>query len=419
MSAFFLVPLIAGIWLAIKAMTSKLPIPLRILLAGLALLASQSFNIQRYFFGSLAGPDIPFWLLLLLIWGFGTVMLVFLCFAILDVCGLLAQILRLMRRKSQDAAEGATMPASPSSTPASPSRRIFLAAAAAGGVRLLVPAGAAVAGAGVHAALAAPRPREWEINLPALPRALDGIRLVHMADLHVGPHWNKERARATVATVNAASADLVLMTGDLADGQPEWRCADGAGRVEVARLFAGMKSRLGTFCCTGNHEYISNYQAWMKIWNECGMRFLHNDCIVFNDFDGASLVVGGLNDPSGGSRPARASVFASAPDKGPSSFRILLEHRPSQAVRNASRGAQLQLSGHTHGGQCPLLDILVARANNGFVRDWYQVGDMALYVTSGASQWPGFAIRLGIPTEIAIITLKTAQDNRITPRLVS
>ncbi|MDO5536945.1 MAG: metallophosphoesterase, partial [Desulfovibrionaceae bacterium] len=385
---------------------------------------SQSFNIQRHFFGSLAGPDIPFWLLVLLIWSFCALAMIFLGSAVWDLLSLILHgIARLFVKKP--AADETAAPRSESKkgkegtagTPASPGRRFFLAATAASGMRLLVPAGAAASAVGVHAAVTLPRLQEWEVFLPALPRGLDGLRVVHMADLHVGPLWDRERALGILSMVEKADADLVCLTGDLADGQPEWRCADNTPRVEIARLFSGLKSRLGTYACTGNHEYFSNYAAWMDVWTGCGMRFLHNECVPLQGRDGSVLLLGGLNDPSGGLRRAGEDPFAEAPVSGPDTFRLLMDHRPSAAAGNARRGAQLQLSGHTHGGQCPGLDIVVARANNGYVRGWYNVRGMGLYVTTGASQWSGFAMRLGVPCEVAVLTLRSAPGQSLHTRL--
>ena len=100
------------------------------------------------------------------------------------------------------------------------------------------------------------------------------------------------------------------------------------------------------------------------------------------------------------------------------SFRVLLDHRPGSAPANAATGAQLQLSGHTHGGQCPGLSRVIARANEGFVRGWYEVDGMALYVTAGASLWPGFALRLGVPAEAALLTLHKGERIRHTKATV-
>ncbi len=414
MPLFFLAPLVIGVWLAVKCLTGRMPWPWRLALAALCILFSQSFNIQRHFLGSLAGPDAPFWLLALLIWGFAALAIVFIASAVWDIASLAVRGLRRLLRRPAPAPSGAT---GGDAVP-SPSRRLFLKACAGGGMRLIVPAAGVASAAGVHAAVAAPVLRSWDVHLPTLPEAFDGLKLVHMADLHVGPLWDLERAEHIVDMVNGCGADMVLLSGDLADGEPHWRCAGSVPRSDVARRFAGMRSRLGTWACTGNHEYFSNYPAWMRLWEDVGIRFLHNECAVVEKRGGAELVLGGLNDPSGGKRPAGADAFADAPGTGPA-FRILLDHRPSAARANARRGAHLQLSGHTHGGQCPLLDRVVAGANGGFVRDWYDVRGMAMYVTSGASQWSGFAVRLGIPCEVALITLHPSRGGGISTRLVS
>ena len=196
--------------------------------------------------------------------------------------------------------------------------------------------------------------------------------------------------------------DLICLCGDLADGSPAWRSADNTPRGRLAELFGRLSATHGVYACTGNHEYYSDYKRWMRIWKAQGVRFLHNSAIALPK-KGANLVLGGLDDRVSGTRGT--SPFIGMSKDNSHSFRVLLDHRPGSAPANAKTGAQLQLSGHTHGGQCPGLSRAIARANEGFVRGWYEVDGMALYVTAGASLWPGFALRLGVPAEAALLTL--------------
>ena len=405
MPALLLLPIIPGLWLAFKAWRTGLPLVLRVPLMLLPLVISQIYNIQHTLFGSIAGPDVPAWILQLQIWAFMAMILVFLASLLWDTGRVLVRLARFLAGKGpsrqapgtqddrQDDRQAAgpeassrkvdTVPPAPaSSAPAGRpvlTRRRFLAGSAACSMGLFVPAGALVSGLGVSSAIAVPALHPWDLFVPELPDELDGLRLVHLADLHLGPLSRRASLARLVRSINEAEPDLVCLSGDLADGSPAWRCADATPRGSLARELAGLRSRFGTFACTGNHEYYS---------------------------------LGGLDDPVGGVRTPATSAFAKAPKDRERTFRVLLDHKPGAAAGNARTGAQLQLSGHTHGGQCLGLSQVIARANAGFVRGWYTPQGMPLYVTSGAALWSGFAMRLGVPSEAALICLHKGPELR-------
>jgi predicted MPP superfamily phosphohydrolase len=156
----------------------------------------------------------------------------------------------------------------------------------------------------------------------------------------------------------------------------------------------------------GNHEYYSDYVAWMAAYRALGLTMLENGHVLIKRQD-ALLAVAGLTDRQAGAfglpRPDLSAALEGIPAGTPV---ILLEHRPGDAPANARAGVALQLSGHTHGGQIRGLDLLTKRANNGFVSGLYQVGDMKLYVSNGTGLWNGLAIRLGRPSEITQIVLR-------------
>ena len=438
MPALLLLPIIPGLWLAFKAWRTGLPLVLRVPLMLLPLVISQIYNIQHTLFGSIAGPDVPAWILQLQIWAFMAMILVFLASLLWDTGRVLVRLARFLAGKGpsrqapgtqddrQDDRQAAgpeassrkvdTVPPAPaSSAPAGRpvlSRRRFLAGSAACSMGLFVPAGALVSGLGVSSAIAVPALHPWDLFVPELPDELDGLRLVHLADLHLGPLSRRASLARLVRSINEAEPDLVCLSGDLADGSPAWRCADATPRGSLARELAGLRSRFGTFACTGNHEYYSSYSRWMRLWKEQGIRFLHNEHVVLPVKNRASLVLGGLDDPVGGVRTSATSAFAKAPRDRERTFRVLLDHKPGAAAGNARTGAQLQLSGHTHGGQCLGLSQVIARANAGFVRGWYTPQGMPLYVTSGAALWSGFAMRLGVPSEAALICLHKGPELR-------
>ncbi len=410
MPLFLYGPFIIGLWIAWKTWSCKeFPRSVRIFFCVFWIVASLSFPLQSHFFGSLAGPDIDSPILLFLNAALATLLFTFAGAAVWELASLIIKAVRHLFCRPKEAASGRDPDkdhgrSQDKDQPESPGRRRFLAMTTASGLGLIVPAAAVSSCAGVHAAVASPVCRSWDIYIPELPASLHGFRIAQLSDLHIGPLWSAEQARYIVGKVNGMQADLVCITGDLADGSPQWRSADGIPRLNVARQFADLKSRFGTYACTGNHEYISSYEEWMPVWNECGIRFLHNTSVPLKK-DNAVLILAGLDDPRAENASSR-NPFADAPSDDPETFRLIMDHRPIRAAVNARKGAQLQLSGHTHGGQIAGFDAIVARANRGFVRDWYRVDNMLLYVSSGTSQWSGFAVRLGVPPEIALITLK-------------
>ena len=161
---------------------------------------------------------------------------------------------------------------------------------------------------------------------------------------------------------------------------------------------------------SGNHEYIFGYDGWMAHFEALGLLSLENRHVVL-DRDGGKLVFAGMTDRASRRRghPGRdlAAVLEGVPAGAPV---ILLDHQPAEARHAAKLGVALQLSGHTHGGLIAGLDRLAAPANAGFVSRRYEVDGMTLYVNNGTALWPGFALRLGRPSELTRITLRMAGE---------
>ena len=209
-------------------------------------------------------------------------------------------------------------------------------------------------------------------------------------------------ARAVVQRSNKLGVDLIAITGDLIDGTVDARSAD----VEPLR---DLKATDGVYVISGNHEYIFGYSLWMARFAELELQSLENRSVVL-DRNGAKLAVAGITDRASrhrGQHPVRdlAAVLDGVPNGVPV---ILLDHQPSDARHAAKRGVALQLSGHTHGGLILGIDRLAARANAGFVSGRYDIDGMTLYVNNGTGLWPGFALRLGRPSELTRITLRRA-----------
>jgi len=350
----------------------QLPLSIKILVAALALVALQFHRWSKLSSGSVFSPEFPRPVVVLFNWAFGAIVLLALLQLALDV-GLLVGLL----------IHGGIV-------------------SAPDGVRYGLAAVATVAAAvGVHQAMRIPPLKDIEVGIHGLPRQFDGYTILQLTDLHISRLFPASWARAVVERSNKLGVDLIAITGDLIDGTLDARRAD----IEPLR---DLKATDGVYVISGNHEYIFGYSTWMAHFAELGLLSLENRYIVL-DRGGSKLVLAGITD-----RASRhtghlvrdlAAVLEGAPKGAPV---ILLDHQPSDARNAAKLGVALQLSGHTHGGLILGIDRLAARANAGYVSGRYDVDGMALYVNNGTALWPGFALRLGRPSELTRITLRQA-----------
>jgi predicted MPP superfamily phosphohydrolase len=251
---------------------------------------------------------------------------------------------------------------------------------------------------GLAGALRVPPVKDIEVAIRDLPLAFDGYRLLQLTDLHLSRLFTARWAGAVVDRANTSGADLIVVTGDFIDGSVSMRRAD----VEPLR---DLRAPDGVFGIPGNHEYFFDYAAWMRHLTCLGIRMLENEHVVLTRGD-ARIVLAGVTDRSalrrGQPGPDLEGTLADAPKDVPV---VLLDHQPRAARHAAARGVALQLSGHTHGGMKGL-DRIVAKGNGGFVSGRYLVDGMTLYVSNGTALWPGFALRLGRPSEITRFTLR-------------
>ncbi|HIX39539.1 MAG TPA: metallophosphoesterase [Candidatus Desulfovibrio intestinigallinarum] len=260
-----------------------------------------------------------------------------------------------------------------------------------------------LAALGTHAALRVPPVTPVEIVVPGLPAAWDGLTVAQLSDVHASKTFPGNWLAGVVDAVNAARPDLIVITGDLFDGTPRQRFDD-------LRPLRRLRAPLGVYACPGNHEYYSGLTAWRPRFSSLGILLLENDHVLLRR-NGAELILAGLSDdvaerfdlPRPDIRQALGSAEASLP-------LILMAHRPHlvEQLKQLSRpGAALQLSGHTHGGQVFGLDLLVRRVNKGYLRGLYELGPVRLYISTGTALWSGFPLRLGVPSEIPLITLRS------------
>lgn len=244
----------------------------------------------------------------------------------------------------------------------------------------------------------APRRRVVRVRLPLadLPAALEGLRIVQVTDLHLSATLDRRFATSVVADVQSLRPDLIAVTGDLADGLPSLL-------AEATAPLAGLRAPLGIFFVTGNHDDFFDRAGWLRTIGDLEWTVLENAHRVV-EHRGAKLVVAGVPDgtvltPHAHPERALAGVPAGA-------FRLLLAHQPHVAFAAARAGAQLQLSGHTHGGQYFPYTVLV-RLFQRFVAGRYRVGGMWLYVSRGAGYW-GPPLRVLAPAEVTLLELTRA-----------
>ena len=241
------------------------------------------------------------------------------------------------------------------------------------------------------------------IPLADLPAALHGFTIVQISDLHVGPTIRERYVESIVEAVNHLKPDLVAITGDLVDGGvPEL-----GGHVAPLRR---LKSRHGSFFVTGNHEYYSGVDPWLAELPRLGIRILHNEHVVI-EHAGARLVLAGVPDYSGGHfdrehRSDPQAALAGAP--ADAAVKVLLAHQPRSAWAASKAGFDLQLSGHTHGGQFLPWNFFV-KLQQPFTAGLHQVDRLRVYVSRGTGYW-GPPKRFGAPSEITQVRLVTAES---------
>ena len=277
------------------------------------------------------------------------------------------------------------------------SRRVFTA-------RVLASAALASVGGVAAAAIRATREnvavKRVEILLQRLPPSLDGTRIVQLCDMHVGGLLGRAFVERVVRTANALKPDVIAIVGDVVDGTIQQL------RPALAPM-ASLRARHGVFFVTGNHEYYSRSgaRAWMDEFEGMGMRVLRNQRVAIGAGpEGFDLVGvpdhGSSRFPDDGPSEDMAGALAG---RDPSRAVVLLAHQPVSIHEAAGLGVDLQLSGHTHGGQIWPWGALV-RLQQPYIRGLHRIGESQLYVSCGTGFW-GPPMRLGAPAEITEVIL--------------
>lgn len=260
---------------------------------------------------------------------------------------------------------------------------------------VLVVAAVATTLYGVYEA-ASPRVVRETVALERLPEEFRGLRVAMVSDLHIGPARGVEFTREVVDMVNAERPDLVVILGDLADGRIDRVGGD-------LQPLAELDAPLGVYAVTGNHEQISDdVGGWARYWESLGITTLNNSRVEIPRGDSA-IDVAGVYDYSNDApyEPDLAAALAGRPEDR---FVLLLAHQPNQVHGAAEAKVDLQLSGHTHGGQIWPLRTVVESAHDVEVTGLDTIGDTTLFTTYGAGAW-GPPVRVGAPPEVPILEL--------------
>ncbi|MCT7356615.1 metallophosphoesterase [Streptomyces sp. 15-116A] len=284
-----------------------------------------------------------------------------------------------------------TTPTDPT-TPTGPSRRLFVSRVVGGAAAA---AAVATVGYGTYGVLSGPKVKRVTVPLAKLPRAAHGYRIAVVSDIHLGPVLGRGFAQKVVDTINSTQPDLIAVVGDLVDGSVKDL---GPAAAPLAQLTA----RHGSFFVTGNHEYFSGAEQWVEEVRRLGLRPLENARTELPHFD-----LAGVNDVAGEDEGQGPDFARALGDRDRTRACVLLAHQPVQIHEAVDHGVDLQLSGHTHGGQL-WPGNLIASAANPTLAGLESYGDTQLYVSRGAGAW-GPPTRVGAPSDITVIELASRQ----------
>jgi predicted MPP superfamily phosphohydrolase len=325
------------------------------------------------------------------IW-FAMVVYLFVTLLVLELVRLALR--RWVRRGPLEAsATTSTVAADPPAPVVDQSRRLFLAR----GVGVVAGAASAtLVGVGMANALGPPDLLRVPVRLSKLDPSLAGFRIAVVSDIHLGPLSGRAHTERIVRMINEAEPDLVAIVGDLADGTV-------AELGAVAAPLRDLVSREGSFFVTGNHEYFEEPLAWLRELDRLGVHPLRNENTVIRRGD-AAFDLAGVNDLAGRSIDDGPDFDRALAGRDPSRPTVLLAHQPVQVTDAAARGVDLQLSGHTHGGQLYPFHYVV-KLQQGALAGLSTVDGTQLYVTRGAGYW-GPPVRVGAPPDITVLSLE-------------
>ncbi|MCP4547905.1 MAG: metallophosphoesterase [bacterium] len=293
-----------------------------------------------------------------------------------------------------------------SAEPAKPNleRRRFLQTGLAA-----LPVGAmALSGAGVIGSALTARVIKLEARLPNLPHGLEGLRVLHLSDLHLGLFVTLHDLESILTRAQEMNPDLVLVTGDLMD--------DLRVMPAALNMIRDFRAPLGAWACLGNHEHGNGVSGSLMAYDGHEVRLLNNESATLTR-QGSDFTLGGVDDPDGARggedtgqfyRRALGEAFTDTPDR----FRLLMSHRPMAFYLAPNYNVDLVLAGHTHGGQLGLMghSHKELRGTHPFPWGFYKREGSRLYTTSGAGQWIPF--RFCCPAEAPVIELRSGRGKQ-------
>ncbi|MFE6482899.1 metallophosphoesterase [Streptomyces sp. NPDC057757] len=272
------------------------------------------------------------------------------------------------------------------------SRRVFVSRVVGGAAAV---AAAGTVGYGTYDVLRGPSVKRVTVPLAKLPRSAHGFRIAVVSDIHLGPVLGRGFAQRVVDTINSTQPDLIAVVGDLVDGSVK-------DLGPAAAPLSQLRARQGAFFVTGNHEYFSGAEQWVEEVRRLGLRPLENARVELPAFD-----LAGVNDIAGESEGQGPDFARALGDRDTSRASVLLAHQPVQIHDAVEHGVDLQLSGHTHGGQL-WPGNFVAELANPTLAGLERYGDTQLYVSRGAGAW-GPPTRVGAPSDITVVELASRQ----------
>jgi predicted MPP superfamily phosphohydrolase len=243
-----------------------------------------------------------------------------------------------------------------------------------------------------------------ELFFPHLPRELEGMRILHISDIHIGYYIDLHDLELTLLDAERQHADLVLVSGDIADQLTEL--------PEALRMIDRLKPRYGTFGSLGNHEYYAGIDTVLRCFDAGPIPLLRNSGMTI-PVGGAQLYVGGADDPvTMGDRSAKERFLASSVDRAwdgaPSNaFHLLMSHRPEGLDIAAERRIPMTIAGHTHaGGQIGWngRSFIEQFIGGRYLWGHYRKSGSQLYTSAGTGHW--FPFRLGVPREAPVYILR-------------
>jgi len=261
----------------------------------------------------------------------------------------------------------------------------------------IIGSSALMTGYGIHEARRDPILKEITIAIASLPEGLEGLRIAQISDLHVGPTIKRAFVQSVVEDTNRLNADIIVCTGDLVD--------DLISNIHKDVLpIKELSAPHGVYFITGNHEYYVGAQPWIEAIDKLGLTVLLNNHVII-EHNSENLVLAGVSDyTSGQFIPEHASDPNKALINAPKNLvKILLAHQPRSIFSASQAGFDLQISGHTHGGQYFPWNLLVTLGQP-YVKGLHKHNNTWIYINQGTGYW-GPPVRVGVPSEITLFKL--------------